>query len=33
LNESERITEIAQLMSGTDINEAALVNARALMNQ
>jgi DNA repair ATPase RecN len=28
----ERVTEIARLMSGEVINDAALVNARNLMN-
>ncbi len=32
LNEEERVNEIARLMSGENINEAALANARALMN-
>lgn len=32
LNEGERIEEIARLMSGEEINEAALMNAKALMN-
>ena len=32
LNEEERIEEIARLMSGEEINEAALLNAKALMN-
>jgi len=32
LNETERIEEIARLMSGENINEAALENARTLMN-
>jgi DNA repair protein RecN (Recombination protein N) len=32
LNETERIEEIARLMSGDNINQAALDNARALMN-
>ncbi|MBI1836760.1 MAG: DNA repair protein RecN [Flavobacteriia bacterium] len=31
LNENERIEEIARLMSGEEINEAALLNAKALM--
>jgi len=31
LNETERIEEIARLMSGEEINEAALLNAKALM--
>lgn len=32
LNETERIEEIARLMSGEIINEAAIANAKALMN-
>ena len=32
LSEVERIEEIARLMSGEEINEAALLNAKALMN-
>lgn len=32
LNENERVEEIARLMSGENINEAAILNARALMN-
>ncbi len=32
LSEEERIEEIARLMSGEEINEAALLNAKALMN-
>ena len=32
LNQDERIEEIARLMSGEEINEAALMNAKALMN-
>ena len=32
LNENQRIEEIARLMSGENINEAALQNAKALMN-
>jgi DNA repair protein RecN (Recombination protein N) len=32
LSELERIEEIARLMSGEEINEAALLNAKALMN-
>ena len=32
LSENERIEEIARLMSGEEINEAALMNAKALMN-
>ena len=32
LNQKERIQEIARLMSGENINEAALQNAKALMN-
>ena len=32
LNEEERVEEIARLMSGEEINEAALLNAKALMN-
>ena len=32
LNESDRIEEIARLMSGDNINKAALENAKALMN-
>lgn len=32
LNDQERIEEIARLMSGEEINEAALLNAKALMN-
>ncbi|MDD2983434.1 MAG: DNA repair protein RecN [Crocinitomicaceae bacterium] len=32
LTEAERVQEIARLMSGENINEAALANARALMN-
>jgi DNA repair ATPase RecN len=32
LGYEERITEIARLMSGEKINEAALVNARTLLN-
>lgn len=32
LNQNERIEEIARLMSGENINEAALENAKALMN-
>lgn len=32
LSETERIEEIARLMSGEEINEAALLNAKALMN-
>jgi DNA repair protein RecN (Recombination protein N) len=32
LNQNQRIEEIARLMSGEDINEAALQNAKALMN-
>ena len=32
LGHEERITEIARLMSGEKINEAALVNARTLLN-
>ena len=32
LNETERVEEIARLMSGEEINEAALLNAKALMS-
>lgn len=32
LNEEERIREIARMLSGKEINEAALSNARALLN-
>ena len=32
LSENERIEEIARLMSGDNINKAALENAKALMN-
>lgn len=32
LNQNQRIEEIARLMSGENINEAALLNAKALMN-
>lgn len=32
LTEAERVQEIARLMSGENINEAALANAKALMN-
>jgi DNA repair protein RecN (Recombination protein N) len=32
LNQDERVKEIARLMSGEHINEAALLNAKALMN-
>ena len=32
LNQEERVQEIARLMSGENINEAALANAKALMN-
>lgn len=31
LSEEERVTEIAQMLSGTDISEAALMNARELL--
>jgi DNA repair ATPase RecN len=31
LTQDERIEEIARLMSGEEINEAALLNAKALM--
>lgn len=33
LEENERIEEIAKLMSGSTINEAALLNAKSLMNE
>lgn len=33
LNQEERITEIAKLMSGSTINEAAILNAKNLMNE
>jgi DNA repair protein RecN (Recombination protein N) len=33
LSQSERVEEVARLMSGSAINEAALVNARSLMDE
>ena len=32
LNQEERVCEIAQMLSGTDISDAALQNARELLN-
>jgi DNA repair protein RecN (Recombination protein N) len=31
LNQDERITEIAQMLSGSDITEAAIQNAKELL--
>lgn len=31
LNDEERVREIAQMLSGSDITEAALANAKALL--
>lgn len=33
LNEEERVAEIAQMLSGSDITEAAISNAKALLNK
>ncbi len=33
LNKEERVEEIARLMSGSEINEAALINAKSLMDE
>ena len=32
LNQEERVSEIAQMLSGADISDAALQNARELLN-
>ena len=31
LNEEERVNEIAQMLSGSDVSEAAIANARQLL--
>jgi DNA repair protein RecN (Recombination protein N) len=33
LNDEERIREIAQMVSGSDVTEAAISNAKALLKQ
>ena len=33
LNNEERVQEIAQMLSGSEVTEAALDNARALLRQ
>jgi DNA repair protein RecN (Recombination protein N) len=33
LNKDERITEIAQMLSGSEITEAAIENAKQLLKQ
>ena len=33
LNDDERVKEIAQMVSGSDVSEAAIANAKALLRQ
>ena len=33
LNDDERVKEIAQMVSGSDVSEAAIANAKALLKQ
>ena len=33
LNDSQRVNELAQMLSGSDITEAAVANAKALLGQ